>query len=169
MKCRIKRRRLVITLSLLILAAAWLACARTTDDMPPAKLLSCFAKGTDILVSNGNDIPTMQIATTKTFVMVSNRGIENPCEIAIGFMEGVKKQGGNAVIGFSFSTLSSVGGRVHSIVIYGTAVVVEPASQGNRVLMIIFRIMLMLPDSIKRERATDHGGITSRIDPGSFR
>ena len=41
--------------------------------------------------------------------------------------------------------------------------------QGNRVLMVIFRIMLMLPDSIKLERATDHGGITSRIDPGSFR
>ena len=36
-------------------------------------------------------------------------------------------------------------------------------------LMVIFRIMLMLPDSIKLERATDHGGITSRIDPGSFR
>ena len=26
--------------------------------------------------------------------------------------------------------------------------------QGNRVLMVIFRIMLMLPDSIKLERAT---------------
>ncbi len=45
----------------------------------------------------------------------------------------------------------------------------EGFGQGNRVLMIIFRIMLMLPDSIKLERATDHGGITSRIDPGSFR
>ena len=44
-----------------------------------------------------------------------------------------------------------------------------PLAQGNRVLMVIFRIMLMLPDSIKLERATDHGGITSRIDPGSFR
>ena len=41
--------------------------------------------------------------------------------------------------------------------------------QGNRVLMIIFRIMLMLPDSIKRERATDHGRIASCIGTGSFR
>ena len=131
MKCRIKRRGLVVILSLLRLAAAWSACARTTEDMPPAELRSCFAKGTDILVFNGNDIPAMQIATTKTFVMVSNRGIENPCEVAIAFMEEVKKQGGNAVIGFSFSTLSSVGGRVHSIVIYGTAVVVEPAGPHN--------------------------------------
>ena len=131
MKCRVKRRRLVVALSLLILTAAWSACARTTDYMPPAELLSCFAKGTDILVSNGNDIPTMQIVTTKTFVMVSNRGLESPCEVAIAFMEEVKKQGGNAVIGFSFSTLSSVAGRVHSIVIYGTAVVVEPASPNN--------------------------------------
>ena len=43
------------------------------------------------------------------------------------------------------------------------------ATQGNRVLMIIFRIMLMLPDSIKRERATDHGRIASCIGTGSFR
>ena len=41
--------------------------------------------------------------------------------------------------------------------------------QGNRVLMVIFRIMIMLADSIKLERATDHSGITSRIDLGSFR
>ena len=41
--------------------------------------------------------------------------------------------------------------------------------QGNRVLMIIFRIMLMLSDSIKRERATDHGRIASCIGTGSFR
>ena len=50
---------------------------------------------------------------------------------------------------------------------------VDPAlldqTQGNRVLMIIFRIMLMLPDSIKRERATDHGRIASCIGTGSFR
>ena len=36
-------------------------------------------------------------------------------------------------------------------------------------LIVIFRITLMWLDSTKRARATDHGGITSRIDPGSFR
>ena len=45
----------------------------------------------------------------------------------------------------------------------------DAGTQGNRVLMIIFRIMLMLPDPIKRERATDHGGIASCIGTGSFR
>ena len=124
------KSRLLITL-LLILAAAWSACARPTDDLPPAEVLSCFAKGTDILVSNCNEIPTMQIAETKAFVMVSNQGLENPCQVATAFVEEVKKQGGNAVIGFSFSTLSSVAGQVHSIIIYGTAVVVEPASPNH--------------------------------------
>ena len=52
------KSRLLITL-LLILAAAWSACAPPTDDLPPAEVLSCFAKGTDILVPGITKPPTI--------------------------------------------------------------------------------------------------------------
>ena len=40
---------------------------------------------------------------------------------------------------------------------------------GNRISMVIFRSMIMLPDSMKQEGAMGHGRIASRIVLGSFR
>ena len=71
----------------------------------------------------------MWIVEAKTFVMVSKSSTSRPCEVMTPFLEEVRNQGGNAVIDFS-SLVVPGPGRSPTIVLYGTAVVVEPiASQ----------------------------------------
>ena len=67
----------------------------------------------------------MRIIEIKTLVMVSKPGRGNLCGIAMAFMEQVRVQGGNAVIGFSSMVITDAMPRT-VIAFYGTAVVVEP-------------------------------------------
>ena len=88
----------------------------------------CFPQGSDIQVSNTNVIPNGRIIEKKTFIMISKAGRSNLCEAAMAFMGQVRDRGGNAVIGFSFMTITDATPRT-VLVFYGTAVVVEPIDE----------------------------------------
>ena len=108
-----------------ILASALLACSPQSDDVQPVDTQVCFPQDSGIVVSNTDDIPNMKIVETKRFTMVSGRGHSNVCGIALAFMEQVRQQGGNAVIGFTSMSISDVT-PLTVIAFYGTATVVEP-------------------------------------------
>ena len=116
---------LISVLILVILAVSLSACGRQDADIQPADTQVCFPQGSDILVSNSDEIPSMRIIEIKTLVMVSKPGRGNLCGIAMAFMEQVRVQGGNAVIGFSSMVITDAMPRT-VIAFYGTAVVVEP-------------------------------------------
>ena len=67
----------------------------------------------------------MKIVETKSFIMVSKRGLEPACEAAVAFMDQVRHHGGNAVIEFS-PMVASGPTPLKYIVFHGTAVVVQP-------------------------------------------
>lgn len=115
----------IVRLSFLILTAFLSACSNAPENTQTFGASSCFPQGTDILVSSTNDIPNTRIVEAKTLVMVSKSGTPSPCGVMIPFLDEVRNQGGNAVIGFSSLVVPSVGPS-RSIVFYGTAVVVEP-------------------------------------------
>ena len=125
MKPEIRFWILVSLLVLVILATTLPSCDGQDNGTQPAVAQICFPQGSDILVSNTNEIPNRKIIETKTFVMISKVGRSNLCEAAVAFLEQVRNQGGNAVIGLSFMTVPSVDPRI-AVVLYGTAVVVEP-------------------------------------------
>ena len=120
-------RGLIVTLSILVLTAFLSACGNSPENTQTSGASSCFPQGTDILVSSTNDIPNMRLVEAKTFVMVSKSVTPRPCGVMIPFLEEVRNQGGNAVTGFS-SLVVPGAGPSRTIVLYGTAVVVEPIS-----------------------------------------
>ena len=115
-------------LVLVILAAVMTSCDRQDDNAQPAAAQICFPQGSDIQVSNTNVIPNGRIIEKKTFIMISKAGRSNLCEAAMAFMGQVRDRGGNAVIGFSFMTITDATPRT-VLVFYGTAVVVEPIDE----------------------------------------
>ncbi len=125
MKSEIRFWILVSLLVLVILAVAFPSCGGQDDETQLPNAQVCFPHGKDIMVSNGTEIPNMRIVETKTFVMVSKTGRSNLCNAAVAFMEEVKRQGGNATIGFSSMVITDAAPRT-VIAFYGTAVVVEP-------------------------------------------
>ena len=125
MKPQVRFWSMISVLVLVILAVALSACDRQDGEIQSAETQVCFPQGSDILVSNTDEIPSMRIIETKTLVMVSKPGRSDVCGIARSFMEQVRDQGGNAVIGFSSMVITDVTPRT-VIVFYGTAVVVEP-------------------------------------------
>ena len=125
MKSEIRFWILVSLLILVILAVAFPSCGEQDDELQLPNAQVCFPQGSDIMVSNGTEIPKMRIVETKTFVMVSKQGRHNLCEAAVAFMEQVRSQGGNAVIEFSSMIITEVYPHT-AIAFHGTAVVVEP-------------------------------------------
>ena len=125
MKPEIRFWILVSLLVIIILAVSLPSCDGQDDDIEPPVAQTCFPQGSDILVSNTNEITNRKIIETKTFVMISKVGRSHFCEAAVAFLEQVRNQGGNSVIGFSSIAIADVGPR-SAIVFYGTAVVVEP-------------------------------------------
>ncbi len=112
-------------LALIILAFVLSASCGRSYDIQSANARICFPEGSDILVSNSNAIPNMEIVETKPFVMVSRSGHGPVCEAAVAFIAEVNRHGGNAVIGFSSMVVTGPT-PLSYIVFHGTAVVVEP-------------------------------------------
>ena len=128
MNPRNRFRILTSLLVLVILAVVLTSCDSQDNDAQPAVAQICFPQGSDILVSNTNEIPNRTVSETKTFVITSKAGRSNLCEAAMAFMEQVRDRGGNAVIGFSSMTITDATPRT-VLVFYGTAVVVEPIDE----------------------------------------
>ena len=112
-------------LGLIILAFVLATSCAQGEEVQRFDAQICFPERSDILVSTSNVIPNMTIVETKTFVMVSQGGNDQPCQSAVAFMEEVKHHGGNAVIGFSSMVITGPDPR-QQVAFHGTAVVVEP-------------------------------------------
>ena len=116
---------LAAVLALLVVAVVLSASCGQDEDAQRIDAQICFPERSDILVSNSDTIPNMKIVETKSFIMVSKRGLEPACEAAVAFMDQVRHHGGNAVIEFS-PMVASGPTPLKYIVFHGTAVVVQP-------------------------------------------
>ena len=125
MRSDIRILSLASILALVVLAFVLSASCNQSDDIQSTNAQICFPEGSDVLVSNSNTIPNMEIVETKHFVMVSQSGLGPVCEAAVAFIEEVNRHGGNAVVGFSSMVVTGPT-PLSYIVFHGTAVVVEP-------------------------------------------